>query len=132
MPPENSCGKAVARRSRVRDADQVEQFDGARWRAAPRPTPLVDPDRLGDLVADPVDRGERGERVLEDHRDRAVPRIAGQLLVAEPEQFAARRSRTEPVTRACVRQQPHTASAVTDLPEPDSPTMPSTSPGATS
>ena len=39
---------------------------------------LVDHDRLGDLIADTMDRIHRGHRVLEDHRD---------LFPAEPLQF---------------------------------------------
>ncbi len=39
------------------------------------------------------------------------------------------RKRTEPETCAVRGSSPITASDVTDLPEPDSPTMPSTSPG---
>ena len=34
---------------------------------------LVQPHRLGDLVADGLGRVERGERVLEDHRDLVAP-----------------------------------------------------------
>ncbi len=41
------------------------------------------------------------------------------------------RSRIEPEIRACSGSSPITASADTDLPEPDSPTMASTSPSAT-
>ena len=37
--------------------------------------------------------------------------------------------RTEPVTRAFLGRRPMVAIAVTDLPDPDSPTMPRTSPG---
>src|SRR5579862_4471161 len=37
--------------------------------------------------------------------------------------------RTEPVTRAFLGSRPMVAMAVTDLPDPDSPTMPRTSPG---
>src|ERR1700758_2482203 len=40
--------------------------------------------------------------------------------------------RTEPDTRALFGSNPIVAIAVTDLPDPDSPTMPSTSPGASS
>jgi len=39
------------------------------------------------------------------------------------------KSRTDPLTRALRGRSPSTASEVTDLPEPDSPTMPSASPG---
>ncbi len=38
--------------------------------------------------------------------------------------------RMEPRTLALLGSNPMVASAVTDLPDPDSPTMPSTSPGA--
>lgn len=40
-------------------------------------------------------------------------------------------NRMEPVTRACSGSRPITASDATDLPEPDSPTMASTSPSET-
>ena len=38
--------------------------------------------------------------------------------------------RMDPLTVALFGRRPMVASAVTDLPDPDSPTMPSTSPGA--
>ena len=36
----------------------------------------MEPDRFGDLVADGVDRAERGHRLLKDHRDVLAPNIA--------------------------------------------------------
>src|SRR5438132_13928587 len=42
------------------------------------------------------------------------------------------RNCTEPVTRAVLGSRPRIASEVTDLPQPDSPTIASTSPGRTS
>ena len=45
-------------------------------------------DHLGDLVADAVDRVQRGHRVLEDHRDLFTADVA-QLIVIEPGQLAA-------------------------------------------
>ncbi|GDY76955.1 hypothetical protein SAV31267_064400 [Streptomyces avermitilis] len=67
------------------DADEVEQFGGAF--AGPLPGhALMGPYGLRDLVADAVDRCERGERVLEDHGD-AAPPDPGQLPFARADQF---------------------------------------------
>ena len=52
----------------LRDADPAEQVDGALPGRAPRGLPVVQPVRLGDLLADGVVRVQRGERILEDHR----------------------------------------------------------------
>ena len=49
--------------------------------------PMLD-QRLGDLVADPVERIERGHRLLEDHGDLGAA-DAVQLALAEPEQLRA-------------------------------------------
>ncbi|RPE40864.1 hypothetical protein EDD90_3932 [Streptomyces sp. Ag109_O5-1] len=67
------------------DPDEVEEFDGAPGRLFPGDV-LVGADGLGDPVADAVDRGERGERVLEDHRD-AAPADPGQLPFGEAEKL---------------------------------------------
>ena len=57
--------------------------------------PLVQHDRLADLVADPQHRVERGHRLLEDHRDlvaadgaHRVGRQAGEVLALEPDRAA--------------------------------------------
>ena len=85
---------------------------------------VVDPVGLDDLVADRVVGVQRGQRVLEDHRDLAAATLA-HLLLAEREQVDA----VEPdlagrpgcVSRLC---RPRIAELETDLPDPDSPTMP--------
>ena len=50
------------------DADLGQQIDGALARRGLREI-HVGPDRLDDLVADPVERIEAGQRILEDHAD---------------------------------------------------------------
>ena len=106
MPPENSCGKAVGalpRRSGCRPGR------AARPRArAPRPCDdvVVDADRLGDLVADGVDRGQRRQRVLEDHRDAACRGCRDSSSSPRPSSSCPS-SRTEPVTSRVVGQQAH-------------------------
>ncbi|GAA3026193.1 hypothetical protein GCM10020229_41860 [Kitasatospora albolonga] len=87
MPPENSCGKESRARRGVGDADQVEEFGGPGTGCRPVQL-LVHPDRLDDLVADPVDRGEGGERVLEDHRH-LVAAQAREFTAGQSDQFAA-------------------------------------------
>ena len=73
---------------RVGDADRIEQLD--RPLATRRLARLgaVGADRLGDLSADPVDRVERGHRVLEDHADLLAADLT-QLLVTGLDQLLA-------------------------------------------
>ena len=109
---------------RVRDPDDLEQIDdlGPPLRAA---DVLVDRDRLFDLLADLLHRVQRGERVLEHHRDLRTPELLD-LLLRDPEHFLAP-ERTEPVIVAELGSRPRIAIDVTLLPDPDSPTMPSVS-----
>ncbi len=92
--------------------------------------PLVQDDALGYLAADVHRRVERGQRVLEDHPDVVaayrpdlVVRHRGELLAGQAD-------------RACDRCGRHGGSrriiddAVIDLPQPDSPTRPTVSPGS--
>ncbi len=87
-------------------------------------------EHLGDLVADPHHRVERGHRLLEDHADLAAAHVLHRGLV-EREQVApvepdrARRPASPPCG-----SRPITACAIIDLPEPDSPTTQSISPAA--
>ena len=112
------------------DADLAEQLDRARARLGLGDV-AVRLDRLDDLPADLVEGVQRGERVLEDHRD-LVAAHRPQPLVVELEQVAAaeadravdRRVRRPASARAAVR-------LATLFPEPDSPTIPSVRPGST-
>ena len=72
---------------RIGNADQAEQFDGARARLV-RVHAEMDGERLGDLQSDGQDRIERGHRLLEDHRDFAASELA-HLLFRERQQIAA-------------------------------------------
>ena len=85
-------------------------------------------DRLGDLAADAVQRVEAGHRLLEDHARRRSPRARCSASGSAPI-ICCSSSRMLPVGllppggRSCSSD-----SAVTDLPEPDSPTSASVSP----
>ena len=85
---------------------------------------------LGELAADPAGRVEGGHRVLEHHRQRGAQQVAVQALAAvqqvRAQQAQARGCHAPGSSMSCA-----TASAVSDLPEPDSPTMPTASPGST-
>ena len=73
---------------RLGDADQFEQFDGAGPGGLPTDVAVVYLERLGDLVADGVDRRQRRHRILEHGADglAAYPRHP---LVGQSEQFVA-------------------------------------------
>ena len=70
---------------RVGDADDLQQLDRAGRGGLRRQMPVVQPQRLADLVADGVDGGERRERVLEDHRE-LFAADARKLGVVEPDE----------------------------------------------
>ena len=108
----------------------------ARSRACRFAHPLVQPHRLHDLVADGVDGAERGHRLLEDEGDvlaADVPHLAavgselGQIHASR--RPSSLRRRIEPDTmrpgRSTMRRIDR---AVTLLPQPLSPTMPSVLP----
>ena len=84
---------------------------------------------LADLLADAQHGVERGHRLLEDERDLAAAHRCGGASAARA---GGRRPRSAllPVTVAVAGSSPRIESAVTLLPQPDSPTMPSTSRGA--
>src|SRR5215204_3085521 len=98
-PPGELEGIRVHPALRLLDADLPEQLDGALARGPLRDL-VVDPDGLRDLAPHGVDRGERGHRLLEDHRDvvapaaadlparRGAPREVGDLPVAAVEDLA--------------------------------------------
>ncbi len=88
---------------------------------------LVRAHRLDQLRADLEERVQRGERVLEDHRDLVAPDRA-QLAIGQATRSLPS-NRIRPDTRApCVRVRPSVVSDETVLPEPDSPTIPSVLP----
>ena len=104
----HAAGELVRERPRphrrVGDADQVEQFHGARPGGGLADI-AVRGDGLGDLVTDRVDRRQGRERVLEDHGDPVAADLRP-LLVAAPEQLLAlERRRSAHAGRA--RQQAH-------------------------
>ena len=114
---------------RAGDADFAEQSDRP---CARRPLPhvrLVDQDRLDDLIADSMHRAERRHRLLKDE---------GDLLAADPADLVSQRVERGQVDGAAVAVQddfastirpgqgttPRMDSAITDLPQPLSPTTP--------
>jgi hypothetical protein len=110
----------------VGDADDVEQLHRPRPRLVLIDV-LVGEDRLLKLPADRVHRVQAGYGVLEDHGDLLAPDL-GLLLVGQLDQVLAAVVDL-PRMRAERGSSPMMASEVTLLPEPDSPTMPSTCPG---
>jgi hypothetical protein len=70
-----------------RDADRFEHLERALAALRPADTEMAG-DRLGNLVADRVDRIEREHRLLEDHRDGAAAIIL-QLGVVQRQHVAA-------------------------------------------
>jgi hypothetical protein len=61
------------------NADQIQHLDRPRVRGVLR-EPFVDPGHLADLTPHPMHRVERGERILEDHRDLAATDLSHLVL----------------------------------------------------
>ena len=103
-----------------------------RWRASRRlrPEDRVRQHRLGDLIADRVDRVERGHRLLEDHRDRGSAHRR-RSSAERPRGRGRRTARRPPRPRRAAATRPITESEVTLLPQPDSPTSPTVLPRPT-
>ena len=130
MPPESWCGYWSSRLSGSVMPTRVSS-SMARARAAASSMLEMDGERLHDLQPDLQHRVERGHRLLEDHGD-----LAAADARASPRRRAraarGRRSGSSPGMRAVPGGSSRmTASADTDLPEPDSPTMATISPGWT-
>ena len=121
---------AVDAPARVRDADEAEHLDRAveRLRLA---DVAVRAHRLDQLGADLVEGMQRGQRVLEDHRDVVAAQRAHLVVVGLQEVAALEQDLAADRRRCCARVRPITVSDETDLPEPDSPTMPSALPCST-
>ena len=132
MPPENSCGYCSRALAGLRDADEVEQLDRAARRARPRSRRGAprSPRRSGRRPCTPGSARPAGpgrpSRCL-----RAADAVCSSFGLA-PEQLLAAELRRAGDRRRCFGSSPRIASDVTVLPEPDSPTMPSVSPAATS
>ena len=114
------------------DADQLEQLDRP-LRGLFLADMAVRLERLGDLPADGQHRVEARQRVLEDHRDLGAADLA-QALLRQVEDVLALEGRAVPAVTLPTRlgSRPSSDSALTLLPEPDSPTRPMVSPGAMS
>ena len=111
-----------------RDPDEPHHLERARLRLLVADV-LVEPDRLGDLLADREDRVERGHRLLEDHRDVVAADLRHLVLVERrrgrwPSKMMFELASTRPGASTSLMIE----SAVTDLPLPDSPTTPSVPP----
>jgi hypothetical protein len=92
---------------------------------------LVEPEDLGDLAADAVHRVEGGHRFLENHADLAAADLAD-FRVAAPWQVAALNQTWPPrILPAGCGSRRTIDIAVTLLPQPDSPTMPTVFPSGT-
>ena len=132
MPPENWWGYCLSAALGFGDAHLLQQL-AAVWPAVVHAA--VDFERLDDLEADRQHRIERGHRVLEDHSNFVAAHLAQlggrklqhiqRLAAIVQEDFAGGDAAGGAIRRMSER-------AVTLLPLPDSPTMPSTSPAATS
>jgi hypothetical protein len=131
-PPESWCGKGPWRGVRARGCRWSRQrLDGA-VPGLLLGQALLQLQHLGDLVADRVQRVQRRHRLLEDHRDVA----AADARSSRSEAASAGRGCRPPtpakialpVTSAFCTSRSR-LSAVTVLPEPDSPTSASFSPG---
>jgi hypothetical protein len=118
------------------DAHQLQHLDGP---GAPLllVEPLVQPQRLHDLVAHGEHGVQRGHRLLEDHGDVVAADLPHPLLRRERQVFhLAVRSRKRMRDSGWIFPGGSgisliTESEVTDFPLPDSPTIPSVSPGFT-
>jgi hypothetical protein len=111
----------------ARPAAAARAAAGAAPRHAPRRAQaLVQAQRLGDLPAHRVQRVQRRHRLLEDHADaRAAQRHSASSSSVVS---SCRRSGSSPPTCAPSGSRPISASAVIDLPQPDSPIRPTVSP----
>ena len=127
MPPENSCGYSPARRSGSGIPTRPRSSTRARHGGLVVDV-LVHLDRLDELLADLVEGVQRGERVLEDHRDLVAADLA-QLVVGHLDQVRALEH--DPAGDLGVRR-PGSARGSSgwrrSCRSPDSPTIPSVSP----
>ena len=129
MPPESWCGKAPSRVSGAGMPTWCSSSSGAAARAACGAA-LVHRERLGDLEPDREAGVRGGHRLLEDHRHVLADQPAALARAGCSRSWPSKASRSA-VTRPGQGSRPITASMATLLPEPVSPTMPTTSPAST-
>ena len=128
IPPDSSCGYWRSRRS-PSSMPTWASISTARRLASAAADAEVGAQRLGHEVADPADRVDVRAGILEDHRDLVAvaaqvrPGQRGDVRAVEADR-ARRPRRPRGSSRPMAR-------AVIDLPEPDSPTRPTASPGPT-
>ena len=89
---------------RVADADQLQQLERAPARRLGQET-LVDQEHLVDLLLDPMQRVERGQRLLEDHRDAVAADAAHDPLAGADQLGAAKADAALRVPRDGVGQE---------------------------
>ena len=129
MPPESWCGYSRTRRAGAGMPTSVSISIALALGVARRHA-LVQPQRLADLLADGQHRVQAGHRLLEDHRDRVAADVA-HLRLRTASAGRGRRSGCDPaILPGGSGISRRIDSAVTDLPQPDSPTMPSVSPAS--
>jgi hypothetical protein len=136
IPPESWCGYSSMRRSGS-GMPTSSSISIARSRAAFLLRPWCSRSDSDDLVAHLEDGVQRRHRLLEDHRD-VVAADRPHAAPRSPSPDPPRRRRSgkgcfEPILDLARRRgiSRITESDVTDLPLPDSPTIPSVSPGLT-
>ena len=129
MPPENSCGYWSMRRRGVGDAHALQHVDGT-LRAAVSLRPSCAHQHLGHLAGRCEIRIERRHRVLEDHGDLAAADAVELAGAASPSRSCAAEAHAAAWRGRCAASSPMMARKTWLLPEPDSPTMPSVSPGS--
>ena len=125
IPPENWNGYCRARLPGSAMSTS-RSSSTARVRALRRRQAAMGDLALDDLPSDRQERIQRRRRVLEDDPD-VLPAHAAQRLGVRADDLLARRGGSIRPRAALSGSSPAAASAVTLLPDPDSPTMPSTS-----
>ncbi len=129
MPPENWCGYCRARPAGSAMSTSRRSSTARAPRLARREAAMRDL-ALDDLAADRQHRVQRRRRVLEDEADILAAQVP-QALGHRADDFRRRRGRSTPRPAPCPAEARRWRAQATLLPEPDSPTMPSTSFGWT-
>ena len=111
------------------DPDRLEQLADAGRRLLARGVP-VELHRLGDLLADALDRVERVHRALEDHRD-VLPAVRRDGLLSALEHVDPLERRSGRKRTPWAGAGPSTRGSSSSCRSPDSPTIPSLVPAAT-